>query len=269
MRVLKRLAEEPPFRLITAEILKRMNCALETRMRWDLSPRPAYLLGVGRAALLAQEMSLPAMSVIECGVARGDGLVILEQEAIRVGREVGIEIHVYGMDRAKGLPQTSGDYRDHPDYWVPGDFPMDVPKLQARLRKAKLILGEAHETLPQFMPAAPLGFMALDVDLWSSSLPCLEWLARVPKLLQTAIYVDDIIEFRAHSQAGELLAITQFNEQHRGRFVIEPWRRITDDRPFPERGHLKGMFVCHDLDQISAKAIRREARAHAYGEGTV
>ena len=265
MNIVRRLAEEPPFRLVTAEILKRLPCSLQTRMRWDLSPRPAYLMGVGRAALEAKGLGLPAISVIECGVAGGNGLVILEQEAMRIEQELGITIHVYGIDRGTGLPETSGDYRDHPDYWVPGDFPMDVDALLARLQKADLVLGDADHVLRAFTPAAPVGFMALDVDLWSSSVPCLEWLGRVPKLLQTALYVDDIIPFRAHSQAGELLAIREFNAKHAGKQVIERWHGIEDDRPFPERGYLRRMYVCHDLAQISAKAIRREVRAHAYG----
>lgn len=265
MSILSRLAAEPPIRLLTAAILKRMTCGLRTRMRWDLSPRPAYLLGLGEAAIKAKEQGIPAISAIECGVAAGDGLVILEREAMRIEQELGLRIDVYGIDRGTGLPETSGDYRDHPDYWKPGDFPMDIPALKRRLKRAELVIGDAKMTLPIFVPAAPVAFVSLDMDLYTSTRDCLQWLARVPKLLYTSVYVDDILPYRGHSRGGALRAIHEFNDTYEDRCVIEPWRGVTNNRPFPERGYLQHMFVCHDLQQISAQAPQREVRPHVYG----
>jgi hypothetical protein len=156
-------------------------------MRWDLSDRPAYLLGVGTAALHAREQGIDAISVIEFGVAAGHGLLILEREAAQIEAETGVRIHVYGFDAGGGLPDTSGDHRDHPDYWVPGDFPMDVAALRAKLTRAELVIGDVRATLNRFRPAAPVGFAAVDVDLWSSTVPCLEWLARVSTPHSTAV----------------------------------------------------------------------------------
>jgi|KBSSwiStaDraftv2_1062776.scaffolds.fasta_scaffold297850_2 hypothetical protein len=233
-------------------------------MRWDLSDRPAYLLGVGTAALHAREQGIDAISVIEFGVAAGHGLLILEREAAQIEAETGVRIHVYGFDAGGGLPDTSGDHRDHPDYWVPGDFPMDVAALRAKLTRAELVIGDVRATLNRFRPAAPVGFAAVDVDLWSSTVPCLEWLARVPRLTRLPLYFDDIMPYIAHSQAGELLAIHEFNRQHSRTLLIEPWRGVTHDRPFPEHPYLQQMYVLHDLRAISASAVDRDARRTVY-----
>jgi hypothetical protein len=264
VRALWRLASEPPFRLVTRQILKQCSVSLSTRMRWDLSQRPPYLLGVGAAALHAKEHRIPAISVVEFGVAAGHGLMILEREAELIERETGIRIHVYGFDSGGGLPESSGDYRDHPDYWVPGDFPMDVQGLRAKLTRAELVIGDVRSTLGRFTPAAPVGFAAVDVDLWSSTVPCLDWLAQAPRLTRVPLYFDDIMPYIAHSQAGELLAIGEFNNRHAQSLLIEPWRGITHDRPFPEHPYLQQMYVLHDLRAISASAVKRDARSTVY-----
>jgi len=233
-------------------------------MRWDLSDRPPYLLGLGTAALQARQHGLGAIAAIEFGVAAGHGLLILEREAARIEAETGVRIHVYGFDSGGGLPETSGDYRDHPDYWVPGDFPMDVEGLRAKLTRAELVIGDVRTTLNRFRPIAPVGFAAVDVDLWSSTLPCLDWLARVPRLTRTPLYFDDIMPYIAHSQAGELLAINEFNRRHPRSMLIERWCGITHDRPFPEHPYLQQMYVLHDLDAISASAVMRDVRTTVY-----
>lgn len=264
VRALYRLASEPPFRLFTRQLLKWYPAPLRTRMRWDLSERPPYLLGIGTAALHARRHGIGAISAIEFGVAEGHGLLILEREAARVEAETGVRIHVYGFDSGGGLPETSGDYRDHPDYWVPGDFPMDVAGLRANLTRAELVIGDVRTTLSRFRPAAPVGFAAVDVDLWSSTVPCLEWLARAPRLTRTPLYFDDIIPYMAHPEAGELLAINEFNRQHSRAMIIERWYGVAHDRPFPERPYLQQMYVLHDLKAISVSAVRREVRRTAY-----
>jgi hypothetical protein len=162
------------------------------------------------------------------------------------------------------LPETSGDYRDHPDYWAPGDFPMDVERLRPKLTRAELILGDVRTTLLDFRPVAPLGFAAMDLDDWSSTEPCLEWLARSPRLTRMPMYFDDIMPYISHSAAGELLAIREFNARHAGRLIIEWWRGIFDERPFPERPYLHQMYILHDLAAISQSAVRRPSHQSVY-----
>ena len=102
--------------------MSRMNVSARTRALWDLSKRPAYLVGVLAAAEQALAQGVSAISVIEFGVAGGEGLIALQNEAAAVESETGVEIKVYGFDMGPhGLPRFIGDYRDHPDAWQAGD----------------------------------------------------------------------------------------------------------------------------------------------------
>lgn len=269
-RLLAKLAAEPPFRLLAREVLRRRRCDLRTRMRWDVSDRPWFLLGLGTAALKAQAHGISAITAVEFGVASGQGLVALEQEAQAIERETGVTIRVAGFDRGRGLPDFCGDYRDHPDYWQPGDFSMDVPALTKRLRRAELVIGDIRDTAERLVTLtteAPLGFVSVDVDLWSSSKDVLRAVTspRVRRLLQTPVYFDDIMPVIAHSGAGELLAIAESNAETRTRVVIEPWRGVRWRRPFRDADYLDKMFILHDLQAISAVALRRETRQLALG----
>lgn len=256
-RFLQVLAEEPPFRLAAAAYVKRLSGNLRRQERWDTWSRPNYLTGVLRAADQAKIEGVPAISVFEFGVAGGNGLVALQEVAAAVERETGIRVSVFGFDlgHEQGLPAFSGDYRDHPDKWQTGDFPMNEPVLRARLtERTTLILGNVAETVPHFVETAlvhPVGFVAIDVDLYSSARDALQIFTHPKRkmLLHVPMYFDDIQFFSSHKFAGELLAIDEVNRSNSG-VVIDEWRGI-HDRPFHERTWVRSMYVAHDLDAIS------------------
>ncbi len=107
--------------------------SVRTRALWDISGRPNYLNGLVLAADQARQQGLREFAAIEFGVAGGNGLLTLQQEALAVEQEFGVSIKVIGFDNGPaGLPAFNGDYRDHPDSWQPGDYPMDEAKLRAR-----------------------------------------------------------------------------------------------------------------------------------------
>ena len=170
---LTRLSMEPPFRMLVWALLKPLNVSAKTRALWDLSKRPAYLLGVLTAAEQAAQQNVHEISVVEFGVAGGDGLMTLQSEAEAVERETDVRIKVYGFDARQGLPAFIGDYRDHPEEWQPGDYPMDEAKLRSRLTdRTTLIIGNVRDTSPKFFKdfqPPPVGFVAMDLDLYSST----------------------------------------------------------------------------------------------------
>jgi hypothetical protein len=261
--ILRRLAAEPPFRLFVKQFLALLPCSVETRAKWDLSVRPHYLLGLLFAARQAQEQKITEISAIEFGVAGGSGLVALQNEADAVADTTGISIQVYGFDAGSGgLPTFCGDYRDHPDFWKPGDYPMDIGKLRAKLNpRTTLILGDIHQTVEKFreeFDPRPIGFISFDVDLYSSSVAALRVLEVCSILRRVAIYFDDIDLVFCHQWAGELLAIGEFNEKH-SNLKIDRWRGLRTGRPFPELHILDKMFICHDLKSISKYELSREA----------
>jgi hypothetical protein len=269
---LARLGMEPPFRVLVRALLKRMNMSAKTRALWELSKRPAYLLGVLTAANQALKQNVPEISVIEFGVAGGDGLVTLQSEAEAVERETGIRIKVYGFDAGpQGLPTFIGDYRDHPDAWQPGDFPMDESTLRSRLtNRTTLILGNVMDTIPRFFKdfqPPPVGFVSFDLDLYSSTRAALQIFCVPDKrmLWQVPLYFDDIEFLFNHKFAGELLAIEEFNEAS-SQVKIDRWYGVRTGRPFPERPFLEKLYVAHDLEAISKVVLKREAAVLPLGD---
>ncbi len=258
-----RVAKEPPFRLLARAALSKMNVSLETRSTWGLSPRPNYLLCLYTAAKQAMQQGVAEISAIEFGVAGGDGLVALQSEAEAVERGTGVRIKVYGFDNGGGLPVLIGDHRDHPDAWLPGDFPMDIPRLKSRLKeRTTLILGNVKETVPSFFEkfkAPPIGFISVDVDLYSSTRDALQILGLADKkmLWHVPMYFDDVSDIFNHRFAGELLAIDEFNESHSG-VKIDRWHGVRAGRPFPEHAYLDRLYVAHDLDSISVANLKRD-----------
>lgn len=209
--------------------------SFDLRLAFDAFDRPWYAHGICAAARLAERLGLPAVSVIEFGVAQGDGLVAMEALAAQIESLVKVRIHVYGFDNGEGLP-THSDYRDLPYVWRQGFYKMDVPVVRQRLRRAVLILGDVRETVPAFLKAAefpPIGFIAFDLDYYSSTQPALRLLDGPDPLYLPRIlcYFDDIMSGEQHyscEDIGELLAIREFNEQATRNHRIRPiygWKR--------------------------------------------
>jgi hypothetical protein len=203
-----------------------------------------------------------AICAIEFGVARGEGLVTMQEYAAEVEKETGIQILVYGFDSGKGLPSPTGDYRDHSDQWRTGDYRMDEAALRRRLTsRTELILGDVRETVQSFVneiQKVPVGFLSMDLDLYSSTQAALQVLCLPNKkmLRRVPMYFDDVRYFFNYEFAGELLAIHEFNQ-----FVqdtkIDKWRGLNDGRVFYESGWLQNMYVAHDLKAISNVKLGR------------
>jgi hypothetical protein len=254
---------EPPFRLIVRGLLRLLPVSVSTRALWDLSERPHYLLGVISAARRALRDGVPAVSVVEFGVAGGSGLLVLEREAARVEKELGVAIKVYGFDNgAEGMPKFIGDYRDHPDKWRPGDFPMDELLLKSRLSpRTTLILGNVEYTVTEFYNdprVPPIGFVAFDLDLYSSTTHALRVLSMPERrvLDHVALYFDDTEHSISHRFAGELLAIDEFNARN-SHVKIDLWRGVKNGRPFGDADFLQRMYMAHDLEAISRRVLDR------------
>lgn len=179
--------------------------------------RPTYTWGVLQAAYLAKTLGYQRISVIEFGVAGGNGLVSLEESARRVEAMFGVAIDVYGFDTGAGLP-PAGDYRDMPNIYTSGTYQMDERSLRQRLTRAKLVIGDIKETLPEFLKSkpAPVGFISVDVDLYTSTVDTLKILDADESLLLPRVhcYFDDIMGCSCAEFLGERLALNEFNENH-------------------------------------------------------
>ena len=139
---------------------------------------------------------------------------------------------------------------------------MDEEALRARLTsRTTLIIGNVAETVASFFKnfdPPPIGFVAFDLDLFSSTRAALRiFLLRDKKMLwHVPLYFDDIDFLANHRFAGELLAIDEFNQQDE-KVRIDRWHRVKSGRPFHERPFLEKLYVAHDCEAIGRIMLDR------------
>ena len=184
--------------------------------------RANYTWGVLQGVNLAKGLGYNRVSVIEFGVAGGNGLISLEMIAKRIEQLYQTRIDVYGFDTGTGLPEPR-DYRDLPNIFSGGAFPMDISALQARLNGAQLILGPVEETVPEFIASrpAPVMFISFDLDFYSATMAAFQLLQATDAILLPRVhcYFDDIVGSCFGDHVGERLAIADFNASHGSRKI--------------------------------------------------
>jgi hypothetical protein len=223
--------------------------------RLGLLDRPSYAYGLLRAADIARYFGHEATTVCEFGVAFGAGLFNMIDLAEKVTAETGIRFRIVGFDTGKGLPAPSS-YKDHPEVWSGGDYEMSPEKVLETIDgRAELLLGDIKETVGPFLesldPAAPLGFISVDVDIYTSAKNSLTCLLGRPDLYLPAVsvYFDDVGHFFANRWCGEFAAIEEFNAENSLRKLDHDWSRRHLDASW-----WHGMYVCHLLDHPARNA---------------
>jgi len=234
--------------------------------RFGLINRAPYCYGMLRAADQAKFLGCEEITAVEFGVGDGAGLLNMIELADAIEQETGVKFQIIGFDAGGGLPPVRG-YKDHAELFRTGDYPMqDRDGLVRRIEgRARLIFGDIKDTIEELKallsPNNPLGFIAIDVTLYSATagaLRCLEW---APELypLGVNVYCDDTLFFFANEWAGELLAIKEFNARNEHRKIGED-RSIHAHRPHQHTGWYSGMFVCHVLDhEIRSEGPQRQS----------
>jgi len=215
--------------------------------------RPAYLWGALHGAHLAKALGINSVSLVEFGVASGNGLVSLEIIAGHIERNLDVGVSVYGFDTGAGLPPPQ-DVRDCPNLFANGDYSMDIKKLHSRLNRAKLILGRVEETLPEAIASGnldPVAFISFDLDFYSSTKHALSILEADKSILLPRVhcYFDDITGFTYSDYNGERLAIAEFNQNHEFRKIspIYALRHYVPSR-FANALWTEKYFMAHILD---------------------
>lgn len=245
-RVLARFAQVPGARSLWCRFPVGQ---LNTRVRFGIFDRPHYAYGVYSAADLAKRLGLDAISVMDMGVAGGRGLMALERIAKLVSAEFGIQIHVIGFDGGAGMPPPT-DYRDVGHVWGTGFYAMDTAKLKAQLSpETELVLGDVGETVCAWVPKARIGFVAFDLDYYSSTKQAFRLFEKdaSTRLPRTYCYFDDVTgEYACHNEyLGELCAIREFNEEHEHQKIC-PIHLLRHVRALPEHWN-EQMYVHHDF----------------------
>lgn len=178
-------------------------------------PYPPYLYGLLTAARTAVAIGASGFTVMECGVAGGNGLLALERHAAFVTRRFGLTVTVLGFDSGAGLLPTT-EPRDCGFALPPRAFAMDESALRRRLTTAELVIGLVEQTVGRYLAdhdLPPIGFVAIDLDVYTGTKAVLDALPAEPERLlpRVPMYFDDLSGWPYTSEVAEWAAIRDFN----------------------------------------------------------
>jgi hypothetical protein len=223
------------------------------KVEFDLVVRHSHAFSLLQAADNARLLGLKSVTAIEFGVANGAGLLNICKIAHRVTRETGIAFRIAGFDTGAGLPPPR-DYRDHPEYYCDGDYPMNHDALRQLLPpNAELLLGNLQDTVPTFVERltdeSPIGFVSIDVDYYWSTKDALRIFAGRPEnyLPTTTVYLDDVTAEGTNPWCGELLAINEFNDENELRKICQ-FNFLRNNRLFKNANWIDHIFTLHVFD---------------------
>lgn len=227
---------------------------LRDKERHGMLERAQYAYGLLRAADLAKFSGKSKTTVCEFGVAQGHGLLNMIALAEQISEVTKVGFRIVGFDTGEGLPPIDG-YKDHAELWSPGDFPtLDRKQLVDQIRgRAEILWGDIAGTVGGFMnsltPDAPLGFVSIDVDVYTATKSALKCLAGPADLYLPAVsmYFDDVSFFFANPWCGELRAIEEFDAENELR-KIDRDRSLPKNRADPRAFWYEKMYACHILD---------------------
>ena len=245
--------------------LKKIICNILGNFRHKellaLHKRPWYAYGLLKAAELAKEKGYKKFTAIEFGVASGRGLKVLSDYKSQIEKIIDIKIDLVGFDTGQGMPKTN-DYRDFPDKYTEGDFPM-IDKEKIKSLNSELILGDLKkqfQNLKKLSDKSPIGFFAMDVDIYSSTKYALNLFRENANFYLPYVFCYfDESGGRHHftKYAGELLAIDEFNN-----FSSNKYRKIDKDRGvwnehklIPNQIWYDRCFILHVFDHKLRKLV--------------
>ncbi|WP_435412797.1 hypothetical protein [Psychroserpens mesophilus] len=261
----QRLTE--PFHLNIIAVFVFIFGSFRKKVAYDLVIRPQHAFGLLNAADQAKLRGFNDVTVLEFGVANGAGLMNLIAVADKVTKETGVNIHIYGFDTGEGMPEPL-DYRDHPEYYNTGDFPMNKALLEEKIKgKATIIYGSIKEKIDEFKSTisekAPIGFVAIDVDYYSSTKDVLDlFKAKATTFLPlTYVYMDDIFMPHHNEKCGELLAVSEFNQAQSMR-QLSYHRFFENQRIFKNANWVKQLYYFHVLDHPYRSELKRDRKTY-------
>jgi hypothetical protein len=246
----ERLGEPLIYNLISVWYLLFGN--FRQKVNYDLVPREPYSFGILSAADFAKRNHIKKISIIEFGVAAGNGLLNMCYIADQVTKLTGVEFEILGFDTGTGMPPPI-DFRDHPEKYFTGDFPpIDNQKLLNSLpENAKLILGNINDTISVLEKycTCPIGFVSVDVDYYSSTIDCLKVFKLPPNnyLPYVYTYFDDVYDLDDNEFCGELLAINEFNSENEYRKITKA-TLLNSSRIFRRSPWTHQIYLTHIFD---------------------
>lgn len=180
--------------------------------------RPHYETMLFECCAEAKKLGYREISVLELGVAGGNGIIALDNYKRKLQKHFDLNIRIYGFDTGEGLLDVS-DHRDLPFLWRKGFYSGEKEKLQQKT-DSKIFYGDINDTLDEFSRERPINIMLIifDMDLYSSTKSFLRQVSRIQEFLCPRVYCyfDDIFTVgrQIDDTNGELLAIKEFNREN-------------------------------------------------------
>ena len=92
--------------------------------------KPHYESILYESCLEAKKLGINKVSVLELGVAGGNGIIALEKYKRKIEKVLDITIDIYGFDTGEGLPKTEEVNEDLPFFWRTDLYKMVEPLIK-------------------------------------------------------------------------------------------------------------------------------------------
>lgn len=211
--------------------------------------RPHYETILLESVLQAKKLGYENVTVLELGIAGGNGIIALEKYKKNIEKLTKVKIRIVGFDTGKGLPKIDNKF-DLPFYWKEGQFKHNKEELESQTN-SKIIYGDVKDAIGKFIKINPENIVTIffDLDLYTSTKNFLNLLPKLEKYLAPRVYCyfDEIHlpEHWINEHNGELLAIKEFNNENHNIKIGQTSDNINDFK-FPLGKN--ELFVLHNFN---------------------
>ena len=211
----------------------------------------------------AKKLGINNVSVLELGVAGGNGIIALEKYKKSIEKYLKIKIDIYGFDTGEGMPETNLK-EDLVFVFKPGQFKIDK-NLIAKKIKSKIFYGDIKNTVSEFIKLKPskISCIFFDLDYYSSTKAFLDQINNLNEYLLPRVlcYFDDlhVPEKYISSINGVPLAINEFNSTNTNYKLGASVDHILDFK-FPLAKSL--VYILHDFNHPDYNKFI----GHSYGD---
>jgi hypothetical protein len=213
-------------RLFVQKTQRVYNYSARFLLDTQAAARPHYAYCMLAAADLARRLGHDRISVLEFGVAGGNGLAFIRDFAPKAQLATGVAFDIYGFDTGQGMPAPE-DLRDLPHWFRESQYRMNRDALRDYVPEAEMVLGNIKDTAPSFVEncrPAPIGAMFNDVDYYSSTMHSFSIFDAVDCfpdcfLPRIFMYMDDVLgtELEMYGPCnGQLAAVGDYNKSRDG-----------------------------------------------------
>ncbi|MDC0944661.1 hypothetical protein OAR82_02300 [Candidatus Pelagibacter sp.] len=198
--------------------------------------RPHYETILLESTIQAQKIGYKKVSVLELGVAGGNGILSLENYKKKIEKFTNVKIEIIGFDYGEGLPKIANKF-DLPFIWSEGEYKIDKEKLKSKIN-SKIYFGDIKETFKEFIKTDPaiISTIFFDFDFYSSTKNFLNEIPLNKNYFCPRVYCyfDNVFSkfHYINEHNGELLAIREFNDENND-FKIGKSLNNLNDFKFP------------------------------------